>query len=171
MSFLQKAREAAGQAAEQARHVVDRATDEETQARMSGSMSKVGQKARDAAGKAKRGLSTAVERIDPSLLADLIVKATALQERTNRDLHEKGSPYRITELVISASIPPGVNFSITRVHDPQQLLGGERDSTEIVAAEGLESETIVSLSGEVEEDPAWTDAEGSGEAEESPAEA
>jgi hypothetical protein len=165
MSFLQKAREAAGQAAEQARHAVDRATDDESQARMSDSMTTFGKKAREAAGKAKHGLSTVVERIDPTLLADLIIKATALQERTNRALHAKGSPYRITELVISASIPPGANFSIARVHDPQQLLGGARDSTEIVAIEGLEAETIISLSGDVEAEPAGMDANDSVESE------
>ena len=64
-----------------------------------------------------RRVSTVVERIDPSVLADLIIKATALQEMTNSSLREKQSPYRISEIGITASIPPGVTFSIGRLDD------------------------------------------------------
>ena len=49
-------------------------------------------------GAARRGVSTVVERIDPGVLADLIIKATALQEMTNTSLREKQSPYRIAEV-------------------------------------------------------------------------
>ncbi len=45
----------------------------------------------DAAGQAKRGLITAIEKIDPGLLADIIIKATALQERANHALRDKAS--------------------------------------------------------------------------------
>ena len=58
-----------------------------------------------------------IERIDPGTLAELIVKATALQEMTNASLRQKGSPYRIAEISISASIPPAVSFAISRVGD------------------------------------------------------
>ena len=40
-------------------------------------------------GAARRGVSTVVERIDPGVLADLIIKATALQEMTNSSLRDK----------------------------------------------------------------------------------
>jgi hypothetical protein len=152
MGFLQKARDAATQAAEQARHGVERATDAEHQARYSEQLSQAGHKAKDAAKVAKKGITTAIERIDPGILADLVIKATALQERTNHSLRDKSSPYRITEIVISASIPPGVNFSIGRVEDPTRPVSDELDSTAIVASGALgviQSETIVSLSGEV----------------------
>jgi hypothetical protein len=152
MGFLQKARDAATQAAEQARHGVERATDAEHQAKYSEQLSQAGHKAKDAANVAKKGISTAIERIDPGILADLVIKATALQEKTNHSLRDKSSPYRITEIVISASIPPGVNFSIGRVEDPTRPVSAELDSTAIVASGALgavEGETIVSLSGDV----------------------
>ena len=66
-------------------------------------------------GAARRGVSTVVERIDPGVLADLIIKATALQEMTNSSLRDKRSPYRINEISIAASIPPGVTFAIGRI--------------------------------------------------------
>ena len=72
-------------------------------------------------GAARRGVSTVVERIDPGVLADLIIKSTALQEMTNASLREKKSPYRIAEVNIAASIPPGVTFAIGRVDDQGDL--------------------------------------------------
>ena len=77
------------------------------------------QGAREAIGMARRGVGTVIERIDPGTLAELIVRATRLQEMTNASLREKGSPYRIADISISASIPPGVSFSIgpDRRHD------------------------------------------------------
>ena len=81
-------------------------------------------------GPARKGVSTVVERIDPGVLADLIIKSTALQEMTNASLREKQSPYRISEVKITASIPPGVTFSISRIDDSEDrdrddgLVGG-----------------------------------------------
>ena len=80
---------------------------DDDQARITGSLSGASQGAREAVGLARRGVSTVIERIDPGTLAELIVKATALQEMTNTALRGKGSPYRISEISISASIPPG----------------------------------------------------------------
>jgi len=37
----------------------------------------------------------------------------------NNAQREKGSPYRISEITISATIPPGVNFAIGRIDDPE----------------------------------------------------
>jgi hypothetical protein len=162
VSFLQKAKEAAAQAAEQARVAASQVGD---QAKVVGSQvgeqaRVVGQKAQDpvaqarakrqaaeALGKARRGVNTMVERIDPGTLADLIIKSTALQEMTNRALKKKGSPYRIQEIVITASIPPGVSFSIGRVHDEdahgQELVS----SVDLVEESSLADEAIVSLDG------------------------
>ena len=151
MSFLQKAKEAAALAAEQAK-VVGAQVGE--QARVAGAkaqdpvvQARAKKQAAEAMHKARRGVNTMVERIDPSTLADLIIKSTALQEMTNRALKKKGSPYRIQEIVITASIPPGVSFSIGRVHDED--LHGEAvvSSVELVEEARLAEDAIVSLDG------------------------
>jgi hypothetical protein len=155
MSFLQKARDAAAQAAaqaaeqakvvgsqvgEQARVLGEKAQDPVAQARAK-------RQAAEAMHRARRSVNTMVERIDPGTLADLIIKSTALQEMTNRALKKKGSPYRIQEIVITASIPPGVSFAIGRVHDDEA--GGEElvSSVELVEEAKLDEEAIVSLDG------------------------
>ena len=99
--------------------VTHTAADPETQERL-------GQSARSALGAARRGVSTVVERIDPGVLADLIIKSTALQEMTNGSLREKRSPYRISEVSITASIPPGVTFAISRLDVPDEVADRHR---------------------------------------------
>jgi hypothetical protein len=108
-------------------------------------------KARSALNKAKRGFTTALERIDPKILADVVVKATSLQERANASLKDRGSVYRIGEIGIGASIPPSITFTIERVDDPEAV-----DSTTLMAAAaaaaasadaGPAPETIVTLDG------------------------
>ena len=147
MSFLQKARDAAGQVAtaagQAAGQVADKASDAETHA-------KVKAQAARSAGIAKRGMKTVVERIDPATLAELIIKATALQEMTNNALRQKGSPYRISEITISATIPPGVNFAIGRIDDPEAAAVAIRSSTELLAAGAAATDggAIVSLAGD-----------------------
>ena len=144
MSFLERAKSAASQVADQARQtadqLTDRATDPETQARLK---SQVGGGMRFAG----RRMRTAIERIDPGTLAELIIKATAVQEMTNRALRERGSPYRIAEIGIAATIPPGVNFSIARVGDEDT--SGTHASTELLAAEG-QTDQIATLGGAAE---------------------
>jgi hypothetical protein len=71
--------------------------------------------ARAGLSKAKSGLSGMIDRIDPGLMADLVIKSTTLQEKANRSLREKGSPYRINEITITAGIPPDVAFTIGRI--------------------------------------------------------
>ena len=73
--------------------------------------------AREAVGMARRGMTTVVEKIDPGTLAELIIKATALQEMTNgrcaRRARRTGSPR-------SRSPPRSrrrVSFAISRVDD------------------------------------------------------
>ena len=106
---------------------------------------------RDVAGAAGRGLVTAVEKIDPGILADIIIKATALQEKANRSLQTKASAYRIGELTITATIPPQIGFSIGRIGDPEEDWAGQvQASGDLVEGVGTADEEVVSLSGEVE---------------------
>ena len=157
MSFLDKARQAANQAAEQARHATEqarlRATDPATAEKARQAMSQAGSSARQAGGAAKRGFATMVERIDPALLADIVIKATALQEKANKALRDKGSPYRINEVVITAALPPQVSFSIARVVEIDEVITGhEVDSTQLVAeGEGEAEAPIMSLDGSVDQ--------------------
>ena len=119
--------------------VTHTAADPETQERL-------GQSARSALGAARRGVSTVVERIDPGVLADLIIKSTALQEMTNASLREKKSPYRIAEVNITASIPPGITFAISRV-DEGDLTGAEVSSEELVEEMPTTGQSLISLDG------------------------
>jgi peptidoglycan hydrolase-like protein with peptidoglycan-binding domain len=145
MSFLDRAKNAAGQMADQARQTVEQVTDragdpaaqERMRLRVSGGMRLAG-----------RRMRTVVERIDPATLADLIIKATAVQELTNRALRERGSPYRIAEITVAATIPPGVNFTIGRVAEGETP-ADSRSSTELLADAPAE-EAILSLGGSSE---------------------
>ena len=176
MSFLQKAREKAGEVARDAADATTRAAgavaakaqDPATQEKVKGGLAMAGRTAADASVKAAdasakaatavatkvqdpatqakvkggiqkagRGARTVVERIDPGILAEVVIKATALQEKANARLRQKGSIYRIGELQVTASIPPGISFSIVRVDDPDEAAGEAElhTSTEILAAE------------------------------------
>ena len=144
MSFIKRAREMAEQAAEQAQQAAGMAT---RTAQDPATQEKLGQQARAAMGAARRGVSTVVERIDPGVLADLIIKATALQEMTNSSLREKHSPYRINEISIAASIPPGVTFAIGRIDVPEETLTGAELSSEKLVEEQVPGEAVISLDG------------------------
>lgn len=144
---MQRAREMAEAAASQAQAAAGAASrsaqDPETQERLS-------QQARSAMGAARRGVSTVIERIDPGVLADLIIKATALQEMTNASLRAKRSPYRISEVNITASIPPGVTFAIGRLEAELETLTGAMVSSEqLVDAQAAtgSGEAVISLDG------------------------
>jgi hypothetical protein len=143
---MKRAREMAEAATSQAQTAagsVNRsAHDPETQERLS-------QQARSAMGAARRGVSTVVERIDPGVLADLIIKATALQEMTNDALREKRSPYRISEVDITASIPPGVTFAIARIDAAEEtVMGPIVTSEQLVQAQAAGGgEAVISLDG------------------------
>jgi len=104
-------------------------------------------RAKSALNKAKHGFTTALERIDPKILADVVVKATSLQERANASLKDRGSVYRIGEIGIGASIPPSITFTIERVDDPDAP--GLMDSSTLLAHAAVagEPETIVTLDG------------------------
>lgn len=138
---------AADASAKAAGAVVAKAQDPATQERVKGGLQVAGRSAR-----------TMVERIDPGILAEVVIKATALQERANARLRQKGSIYRIGELQVTASIPPGISFTILRIDDPDDPAAGAElhTSSEILAAEAAESgpvtgdapPDIVSLDGE-----------------------
>src|SRR6187401_671567 len=145
MTFIKRAQEAAVAAAEQAQHAAGLAS---KQASDPATQEKLGQQARAAMGAARRGVSTVVERIDPGVLADLIIKSTALQEMANSSLREKQSPYRIAEVNITASIPPGITFSISRMDDKEEVVTGTTVSSESLAA-GLPEggDAVIALDG------------------------
>lgn len=137
---------AADASAKAAGAVVSKAQDPATQERVKGGLQLVGRSAR-----------TMVERIDPGILAEVVIKATALQEKANARLRQKGSIYRIGELQVTASIPPGISFTILRVDDPDDPARGAdlHTSSDILAAEGAVPAAggdspldIVSLDGE-----------------------
>ena len=141
MSFLERAKQAAEQAKQAAEHAADR-----TAAKMNdpSTIEKTRSKLRGA----KRGLVTALERIDPAVLADVVIKATILQERANASLQQKGSPYRIAEIGIGAAIPPSVTFTIARVGEPV----GERELWREEEAAATAGGTITALDGTQLED-------------------
>ena len=156
MSFLQRAREAAETAADQAKKIAGEAADAAGQmagqanrtAHDPATQEKLSRQTREAVGLAKRGVSTIVERIDPGTLAELIIKATALQEMTNDALRKKRSPYRISEISIAASIPPGVTFAIARGDDKDEPIPvGEVSSEQLVETLPESDESIVALDG------------------------
>jgi hypothetical protein len=134
MSMFRKAIEEAEKAAQQVgQKIQDPATQDQ---------------ARRFAGRARRGLTTIVEKIDPGLLADVVIKATALQEKANSSLRAKRSPYRISEVVISAAIPPQVSFTIARIDDVEEEITGEvRESSELVAPVAGEQGAVLALDG------------------------
>lgn len=116
-------------------------------------LSNLGAQFKEAAGKAKSGLVTAIEKIDPAILADIIIKSTAIQETANRALKAKGSVYRIGEVTITATIPPQIGFAINRIGDVEEEIPPAeevRDSRELLAEDPTAaSEQVVSLDGEV----------------------
>ncbi len=152
MSFMKKAQEAAEAArarVEEAAGAASRtAADPSTQDKINQSLAGASKGAREAVGLARRGVNTVVERIDPGTLAELIIKATALQEMTNKALRDKSSPYRISEISIAASIPPGVTFAIGRIDDQEEAVVGElHTSAELVQQEEHPRDVVLALDG------------------------
>ena len=160
MSFLDRAKQAAQQAADQARSAAEQARQTVTEGadKASAVMSDpaTAEKARRALTRAKKGISTAIDRIDPGVLADVIIKATALQERANAALKAKGSPYRISEVGIGAAIPPSVTFAIARVDDPDVdvVPEGSVASTELLADIATTGEAVQALDGTIVDEAA-----------------
>jgi hypothetical protein len=158
VSFFEKARQAANQAADQARQAAEqarqRATDPATHEKARQAMATAGTSARSAGSAAKRGMGSMIDRIDPGLLADIVIKATALQEKANAALRAKGSMYRVAEITITAALPPQVGFSVSRIGDAEEAVTGQEvSSTELVELEPESSqEQVVSLDGTVDQE-------------------
>ena len=151
MSFLDKARQAAEQARAAASQGIHDMSTPEAKAQMRDAAASTSSGLREAAGAAGRGLVTVVEKIDPGILADIIIKATALQEKANRSLRVKASAYRIGEVTITATIPPQIGFSIVRIGDPEKDESNQiQSSGDLVESVATADEEVVSLSGEVE---------------------
>jgi hypothetical protein len=149
VSFIKKAQEAAAQAAEVARaRAQEAAAAANRTASDPATAETIARGAREAAGMARRGVTTVIEKIDPSTLAELIIKATALQELTNKSLRKKGSPYRIAEISISASIPPAVSFAIGRLGDePEEVVGEVVESSDLLDQAAEAGELVLALDG------------------------
>jgi hypothetical protein len=149
VSFIKRAQEAATQAAEIARiRAQEAAAMANRTAADPATTEALAKSAREAVGMARRGVTTVIEKIDPATLADLIIKATALQELTNKSLRTKGSPYRIAEISISASIPPAVSFAIGRIGDePEEVVGQVVASSDLVDQAAETGELVLSLDG------------------------
>jgi hypothetical protein len=149
---MDQAQQAAQQAAAQAKvaggQVQQKMGDPATQAQARVQMAKAGVEARRVAGKARRGVTTIIERIDPGLLADVVIKATALQERANGALRAKRSPYRISEVVISAAIPPQVSFTISRMDSFEETIDANVvESAKMVEVATGEEGAVLALDG------------------------
>jgi hypothetical protein len=146
VSFLDRARQAADQARQAANTTMGQVTGPEAQQQWR----QTGVQVREAAQQARKGLVTAVEKIDPSILADIIIKATALQEKANQALRVKGSAYRIGEITITATIPPQIGFSIVRIGDlDEPPPAGQIDSESLLDTVPTAEAEVVSLEGDV----------------------
>jgi hypothetical protein len=80
-----------------------------------------------------------------------VIKATALQEKTNASLRDKKSPYRISEIQITASIPPGISFSIGRIGEDEIPAGAAIASAELIRTLAEADEEVMALDGTVGE--------------------
>jgi hypothetical protein len=146
MSFFEKARQAAEQTRLAATQGIAQATSPDAKEHMQHSATEMGSQLRDAASRAGKGMVSAVSKIDPAILADIIIKATAIQEKANRSLKNKQSAYRIAEITITATIPPQIGFSIARIgdlEDESDLLAV--DSQELVDSVATGEEEDISL--------------------------
>ena len=151
MSFLERARQVAEQAAkvgaEVGREAAKVGADVGSRAATTIRDPATKARAESALRKAKRGFTTALERIDPRILADVVIKATSLQERANASLRERGSLYRISEIGIGAAIPPSVTFTIARIEIYGEGAMQPIDSVELVKTAAVDSGTIQALDG------------------------
>jgi hypothetical protein len=66
---------------------------------------------------AGKAVKSALDKLNPDLLAAVVMKATSLQEQANATLKKSGSLYRISGIAIGAAFPPSVTFQIGRLSD------------------------------------------------------
>jgi hypothetical protein len=146
-------RQAGGEALRRAEGAAAQLSDPTTQEKAKHTLDMAGKQAKVGLGHAKRGVSTVIDRIDPNILAEVVIKATSLQEKANAALRAKGSPYRVAEIAIAASIPPQITFSIGRIDDPEPVPVGELvESTALIDAGIAGGTEVVALDGSTEID-------------------
>ncbi len=142
MSFFERARQTAT-------HGLTQLTGAEAGGESRATAESVSASVRELAGQARRGVVTVIEKIDPDTLADLVIKATAIQEKANAALARKQAAYRIGDLSITATIPPQIGFSITRIGDIEEAI----DEAALLESRQLEEripaadEAVISLDG------------------------
>jgi hypothetical protein len=125
MGFLRKARHMAGSVADQASAAAGQAlaaaSDPSRQAAAASGLAKgasdLADSTRESMDVGRKVMSHAVDKIDPDVLADIISKATLIQERVNTRLLSQKSAYRIGSLSVTVSIPPNISFGISRIGD------------------------------------------------------
>jgi hypothetical protein len=157
MKRAQQAAEAAAASAQQAAEAARLKASEVGRTAADPAMhERLGRQAKETVAQARRGVATVVERIDPGTLAEVIIKATSLQEKTNAALRAKKSPYRVSEIAISASVPPGITFSITRIDEGEVLSGQAVTSAELIEALPDLGEGVFSLDGTTDDTSAET---------------
>jgi hypothetical protein len=67
-----------------------------------------------AASGAGRAVKGALDKLNPDLLAGVVIKATSIQEQANAVLRKNRSLYRIGGIEIGAAFPPSISFQIVR---------------------------------------------------------
>jgi len=76
-------------------------------------------------------VKSALDKLNPSTLAAIVIKATSVQEQANRSLRKSKSLYRIGGIEIGAAFPPSISFQIVRAAE----LELEEEAEEDLAAE------------------------------------
>jgi hypothetical protein len=146
ISASDKAGEAAAKGID---HAVDIAKDPATHAKAKlaarGAANATAKGAVKGAGTAGRAVKSALDKLNPDLLAGIVMKATSLQEQANATLKKNGSLYRISGIAIGAAFPPSVTFQIGRLSDlghefielPENAFeGGAPDVAQIATSDG-----------------------------------
>ena len=55
-----------------------------------------------------------LDKLNPGMLASIVMKATSIQEQANAELRRNRSLYRIGGIEIGAAFPPSISFQIVR---------------------------------------------------------
>jgi hypothetical protein len=115
ISATDRAGEAAAKGIDKA---VDVAKDPATHARAKLAARDAAKATAKGAGKAAEGVGraakSALDKLNPDLLAAVVIKATSIQEQANAVLRRNRSLYRIGGIEIGAAFPPSISFQIIR---------------------------------------------------------
>jgi len=89
-------------------------------------------KAAEGAGRAVKGV---LDKLNPDLLAGIVIKATSIQEQANAVLRRTRSLYRIGGIEFGAAFPPSISFQIVRAAE----LELEEEAMGIIPEPGISS--------------------------------